>query len=175
MSLILFFAFPAFFLSTFLITMAIQSGFASNLKSYGQSAGYAEQALNAIRVVQAFGQELLEVSNYNKYLNNARTSGVKTHIKSGFAIGFFFFVMFGYYAYAFYTGSWLITKQVTNTNNGKVYTAGDIMSCFFGVVFGVMSLGMATPNIRAITEGRVAGKVAYDVIDRKPKILIDDP
>jgi hypothetical protein len=64
---------------------------------------------------------------------------------------------------------------VTNTNNGKVYTAGDIMSCFFGVVFGVMSLGMATPNIRAITEGRVAGKVAYDVIDRKPKILIDDP
>lgn len=29
----------------------MQSGFMVNLKSYGQSAGYAEQALNAIRVV----------------------------------------------------------------------------------------------------------------------------
>lgn len=34
---------------------------------------------------------------------------------------------------------------------------------------------MATPNIKAITEGKVAGKIAYDVIDRKPKILLDDP
>jgi hypothetical protein len=41
-------------------------------------------------------------------------------------------------------------------------------------VFGVFSLGMATPNIKAITEGKVAGKIAYDVIDRKPRILLDD-
>ncbi len=34
---------------------------------------------------------------------------------------------------------------------------------------------MATPNIKAVTEGRVAGKVAYDVIDRTPRILLDDP
>jgi ATP-binding cassette subfamily B (MDR/TAP) protein 1 len=34
---------------------------------------------------------------------------------------------------------------------------------------------MATPNIKAITEGKVAGKVAYDIIDRTPKILLDDP
>jgi hypothetical protein len=34
------------------------------MKAYGQSAGYAEQALNAIRVVVAFGQENREVHNY---------------------------------------------------------------------------------------------------------------
>lgn len=49
------------------------------------------------------------------------------------------------------------------------------MACFFGIVFGVFSLGMGTPNIKAITEGKVAGKIAYDIIDRKPKILLDDP
>ena len=91
------------------------------------------------------------------------------------AIAGFFFVMFAYYAYAFYFGSVLIVKQIENTNSGKVYTSGDILSCFFGVVFGVFSLGMATPNIKAITEGRVAGKVAYDIIDRVPRILMDDP
>lgn len=40
------------------------------------------------------------------------------------------------------------------------------MSCFFGVVFGAMSIGMATPNIKAVAEGRVAGKMAYEIIER---------
>ena len=108
------------------------------------------------------------MANYEKYLGRARTTGVKTHMKSSLALAGFFFVMFAYYAYAFYTGSWLVYKQVNNSNSDKIYSAGDIMSCFFGVVFGVFSLGMATPNIKAVTEGRVAGKMAYEIIDRKP-------
>jgi hypothetical protein len=34
---------------------------------------------------------------------------------------------------------------------------------------------MAAPNIKAVTEGRIAGKAAYDLIERTPKILLDDP
>jgi len=55
MSLILLAFFPFVFLMSHIITVVMQSGFSQNLKSYGQSAGFAEQALNAIRVVQAFG------------------------------------------------------------------------------------------------------------------------
>ena len=61
-----------------------------------------------------------------------------------------------------------------NPKFDRDYSNGDILACFFGVVFGVFSLGMGTPNIKAITEGKVAGKIAYDVIDRKPRILLDD-
>jgi ATP-binding cassette, subfamily B (MDR/TAP), member 1 len=59
---------------------------------------------------------------------------------------------------------------VENSNSGKVYNIGDILSCFFGIVFGVMSLGMASPQLKSITEGKVAGKMAYDIIDREPLI-----
>lgn len=38
------------------------------MQSYSQSAGYAEQALSAIRIVVSFGQEALEIQNYNTYL-----------------------------------------------------------------------------------------------------------
>lgn len=38
-----------------------------------------------------------------------------------------------------------------------------------------MSIGMATPNIKAIAEGKVAAKMAFDIIDRVPKIKLDDP
>jgi ATP-binding cassette subfamily B (MDR/TAP) protein 1 len=34
---------------------------------------------------------------------------------------------------------------------------------------------MAGPSIKAVTEGKVAGKLAYDIIDRKPEIDQDDP
>jgi len=54
-SFILFGAFPIIVLATALIGKSIEAGTRDNLKAYGQSAGYAEQALNAIKVVQAFG------------------------------------------------------------------------------------------------------------------------
>ena len=62
-----------------------------------------------------------------------------------------------------------------NSNFGELYTSGDILACFFGILFGVFSLGMAGPNIKCVTEGRIAGKAAYDIIEREPKIKIDDP
>jgi len=34
----------------------------------------------------------------------------------------------------------------------------------------MFSMGMATPNLKAVAEGRVAGKMAFDIIDRKPLI-----
>ncbi|CDW86367.1 abc transporter [Stylonychia lemnae] len=157
-------SFPIFILfgNTYLITVAMQSGFMQNLRSYGQSAGYAEQALNAIKVVQAYGMETTEMLNYNKYLGKARTTAG------------FFFSLFGYYGYALYTGSWLVTEKVTNSRTHDPYNAGDIIACLFGVVFGVFSLGSATPNIKAVTEGRVAGKMVYELIDRVPAIKLDD-
>ena len=54
-----------------------------------------------------------------------------------------------------------------------MYNSGDILCCFYGIVFGVFALGMSTPNIKAITEGLVAGKSAYEIIDREPNILLD--
>lgn len=174
MSLILLAAFPVMFIMTGSLMKAMKTGFTENMKAYGQSAGYAEQALNAIRVVQAFSQERTEMRNYERHLNRAKEVGLGTHRKTAIALASFGFVIFGYYAYGFYTGSWLITKQVENSNSGEVYNIGDVLSCFFGIVFGVMALGMASPQLKSITEGRVAGKMAFDIIDRVPKIKLDE-
>lgn len=72
-------------------------------------------------------------------------------------------------------GSVWIYKEFRNDTFNRTYTAGDILSCFFGVVFGMFSMGMATPNLKAVTEGKVAGKMAFDIINRVPSILQDDP
>jgi ATP-binding cassette subfamily B (MDR/TAP) protein 1 len=121
-------------------------------------------------VVVAYGQEVKEQKNYAKYLDRARKAGIKTHLKGGVVMAMFFSSIFGIYAYSFYMGSVWIYNGFENQTFGRVYSAGDILSCFFGIVFGMFSIGMATPNIKAVTEGRVAGKMAFDIIDRKPSI-----
>jgi len=81
-------------------------------------------------------------------------------------MAFFFSIIFGSYAYAFYLGSVWIEHDIYNHTYKRPYRAGEIMSCFFGVVFGMFSLGTATPNIKAVIEGRAAGKMAFDIIER---------
>ena len=74
------------------------------------------------------------------------------------------------YAYSFFLGSIWIEKQYYNHALKRNYQAGDVMSCFFGAIFGMFSLGMITPNIKAIEEGKVAGKAVFDIIEREPAI-----
>jgi len=174
-SLILLIYFPVMLIAAIGVGMSFSVGFSENMKAYGQSAGYAEQALNAIKVVFAFGQEEKEAQNYEKYLNRARKVGVKTHFWGGLATGFFFFSLYGYFTWALFSGSYMITWKEMNDNTGKLYSSGDILACFLGIVYGVFSLGLAAPNVQSLTEGRVAGKMAFDIIDRHPAIPLNDP
>jgi len=59
---------------------------------------------------------------------------------------------------------------VYNSSRGEEYTAGTILLCFYGILWGFQSLGMTSPNLKAIEEARVAGKRAFDVIERVPAI-----
>lgn len=72
LSLIILAIFP--FLIILIMTQStIQKKQGANImKSYSQSAGYAEQALGSIKVVHTYGQELLEASIYSKYLGKVR-------------------------------------------------------------------------------------------------------
>ena len=60
----------------------------------------------------------------------------------------------------------MITGRVNNSGTGKTYTAGDIMSCFLGLVYGIFSLAIVIPNFKGLNEARIAGKLAYDIIEK---------
>jgi len=70
-TLILFGMAPIIAATGVLMAVSMEDGFKEQMKSYGQSAGYAEQALQAIQVVNTYGQEALESKNYEKYLLRA--------------------------------------------------------------------------------------------------------
>ena len=71
-------------------------------------------------------------------------------------------------------GSVVMLKPDIKNNKGDPYSGGDVFACMFGVVFGVFSMGPVAPNIKCVVEGRIAGKLAYQVIDRVPQIPVND-
>lgn len=55
LTLILLVALPALAMTGVGMAVAMQSGMIEQMRAYSQSAGYAEQALSAIRVVHIYG------------------------------------------------------------------------------------------------------------------------
>ena len=165
---------PVVFVGMGFFTSVMQNNQKSALIAYGQSGGYAEQALNAIRIVVSFGQEQLEIRNYNKFLEQVRILGQKQGLTLGISLGFFFFCIYLDYAFSFCMGAVWVEKGYWNHAEDRTYTGGDTMACFFGVLIGLFALGGSGPGIMALGMAKGAGKSAFDVIDREPKIKQDD-
>ena len=99
MTLIMFGFFPIMMLIGASTAAALKGGIIAEMKAYTQSAGYAEQALSAVRVVHTYGQESLELRNYSKYLSRASEKQKETAFKAalGGAVGHaLFFALEGY-------------------------------------------------------------------------------
>lgn len=146
----------------------------ASTKAYGQSAGYAEQALAAIRIVVSFGQEDLEIKNYTTYLQKVKEAGHKAAFTSGLSMGFFMFCIYLCYAYAFLIGAYWMDKPYWNHAEDRDYMSGDVIGVFFGVLIGLFSLGGTAPAINSVNAAKTTGSLVFGIIDRKVPIQQDD-
>ena len=123
----------------------------------------------------SFGQETLEIKNYNRFLQRSWESGDKSALSIGMSTGFFNFSIYLCYGYAFLVGAYWIDRPYWNHAESRDYLAGDVIGCFFGVLIGLFSLGGAGPAITSVNIAKATGKVVFDIIDRKVPINQDDP
>ncbi len=164
---------PMFMIGMAVFAGSIKARITKTMKAYGQSAGFAEQSLQAIRVVVAFGMEKTEIESYNRFLTRVQEQGGKADVTTGCSLGFFLFAIYCAYSYAFLMGGVWVNEGFYNDANDRPYQAGDSISVFFGVLFGLFALSSAGPSFNAVAEGKAAGKLAFDIIDRVPAINQD--
>lgn len=118
------------------------------MKAYAQSAGYAEQALQSVRVVHTYGNEILEYNNYSKYLDRARIQQRKSSRYVACSYALLFGLIYAFYACALYFGGLLRWEEIREGD--RLYTGGRIITIMFAIVFGAMQLGAAGPAITAM-------------------------
>jgi len=86
--------------------------------------------------VHTYGNELLEIKNYVKYLASAKQKKIDSSIWSSFAFAALFGVIFCFYAYSLYFGGVLRWEEIKE--NGELYTGGKVLAIMFCIMFGAM-------------------------------------
>ena len=162
---------PVFMIGMIIFGNAIKKHTIKMLKAYGQSAGYAEQALSAIRVVVAFGMERTEKNSYARYLGKVKDAGNNSACSLGLSLGFFLFSIYIAYSWAFFMGGLWVELGIWNHTYDRVYMAGDSIAVFFGVLFGLFALSSTGPAFNTIAEGKAAGKLAFDEVIKRTPII----
>lgn len=61
-------------------------------------------------------------------------------------------------------------EKITEGADNKEYTGGMVIAIMFSVIFGAFNLGGAVPHSKSLAEGRIAGKMAWKIMEAVPKV-----
>ncbi|XP_034242655.1 ATP-dependent translocase ABCB1-like isoform X2 [Thrips palmi] len=147
--------------SGFLARVAASSAAREQMK-YAIAGGIADEVLNCIRTVAAFGAQDREAKRYENALEKGRWMAMKKYYYLAVGLGVVFFVTYASYGLAFWYGSQLI--------GAGVVTPGSVFTVFFSVMAGAFSLGNALPFINAVSTAIGAASNVFNIIDRVPNI-----
>ncbi|GAV01568.1 hypothetical protein RvY_12259 [Ramazzottius varieornatus] len=135
---------------------------------YAQAGSVAEEALSSIRTVAALGAEDRIVAKYTVNLQNAKRTGIKKGFIFGTGMGFFWLVIYCAYCVAFWYGAKLVRDSL---RSGSLrYDGGTILTVFFAVLIGALSLGNAAPSLQEFSIARGVAALVYELIDRTPPV-----
>eukprot|EP01113_Clastostelium_recurvatum_P023245 TRINITY_DN2777_c0_g1_i3.p1 TRINITY_DN2777_c0_g1~~TRINITY_DN2777_c0_g1_i3.p1 ORF type:complete len:384 (-),score=127.08 TRINITY_DN2777_c0_g1_i3:154-1305(-) len=134
-----------------MISGGISSKFLAQLTKKGQDAyasagSVAEEDFSSIRTVVMFSGEEKEVSRFERALDRALMFGRTKGWYTGGGIGIMMFILNGLFGLGLWYGGKLISDGTWNPVNSAPYTAGDVITVFFAIMMGSMSIGQAAPS-----------------------------
>ena len=116
-----------------------------------------------------YGREALEIKNYVKYLSKVNEVNKRFARNFSLSLALLLCLIFLFYGYALGLGSWLRVSE-KKAYDGKLYSGGAIVGIMSAVITASFALAGSAQNMKVITEAKIAGKMAYDVIDAKPDV-----
>ena len=149
--------------------------------AYNEAGGGAAEALGNIRTVLALGAEKRLAAVYRSKLVAAEGTAIKRWWDTAVMAGIIALVMWCTYALGLWFGSKLIADDMaakayctyrTNADGDfeapdgdRCITGGDVMICFFCVLFGGLNLGQAGPGIVALTLAKKEASKIFRIIN----------
>ncbi|XP_077998882.1 ATP-dependent translocase ABCB1-like isoform X2 [Glandiceps talaboti] len=145
-----------------LMAKVITSFATKEQEAYAGAGSVAEEVLSCIRTVTCFNGQRKERQRYESELVKARTLGVRKAFTTGASMCITFVVMFGAYALAFWYGPTLVAKGELN--------GGEVLTVFFCVMIGSMSIGNIGPNVQFVATAKGAAGTLMEIIENEPEI-----
>ncbi|XP_055959663.1 ABC transporter B family member 21-like isoform X2 [Mercurialis annua] len=155
-------AIPIIVLFGAISSICISKMAARGQNSYAEAATVVEQTIGSIRTVASFTGEKRAINDYNMHLQTAYKSGVREGVVAGIGFGAVVLVIVSTFGMAVWFGAKMILE--------KGYTGGQVVSVVLVVLTSSMSLGRASPSLRAFAAGQAAAYKMFETINRKSEI-----
>ncbi|ESW26476.1 hypothetical protein PHAVU_003G122600 [Phaseolus vulgaris] len=162
LSLVLLSSLPLLVLSGSIMSFAFAKMASRGQAAYSEAATLVERTIGSIRTVASFTGEKQAIAQYNQYLTKAYRVGVQEGLTGGFGFGFVRLFIYCTYGLTIWFGGKMVIE--------KGYTGGQVISVFFAVLTGSMSLGQTSPSLAAFAAGQAAAFKMFETIKRQPDI-----
>ena len=149
---------------------ALRSGIIMGRKTFEKAGGIAEEMLYNIKTVTSFANFDYEMKRFNKKIETCFMLDKGTVLRMAGAICGLIFFMNSTFVVAFLYGRRLILHNEKNSNTGKPFTGGNVMTVIFSTVMAIMSIGLIAPNLKIIQEACIASSDYFTLYERKPEI-----
>ncbi|PNY04010.1 ABC transporter B family member 11-like protein [Trifolium pratense] len=130
--------------------------------AYSEAAIIVERITGSIRTVASFTGEKQAIAQYNQSLTKAYKIGVQEGLAIGLGFGSARLLVYCTYALTVWFGGKMVLE--------KGYTGGQVISVFFAILTGSLSLGQAFPCLTAFAAGQAAAFNMFETIKRRPEI-----
>ena len=157
---------PLILVTVCFMLVALKSGIVLSRKTYEKAGGIAEEMLYNIKTVASFANFEFETNRFNEKIEVCYQIELKTILKLGFCIGFMMFFLNCTMFIALIYGRTLIQKEY-NSNKGRNFTGGDVITVTFCTLMGVMGIGMVSPNIKVVQESCTATSDYFTLYERE--------
>jgi len=169
-ALIILLTIPFSFIGIFCYLMVNSKAATVESKNYEKAASISNEAIENISTVLSLNGQDHEQDLFMKEMINTMKAGIKFNCIAALFFGLFMFMLSSVYGFGFWVGAQIIKGRVYNINAGRDYQASDIMTIFFCVISGCMSLGAIGPNLFSVTKGKLAAARMIEVINMPIKI-----
>jgi len=151
------------------LIMSMRNGIILSRRTWSSAGGMAEEMLYNIKTVASFANFDYELNKFYQKIETVWRMDLKNSWKFGLAIGLIKFFLDICIFIGFIYGRTLI-KIDYNSNKGRDFTGGDIISATFCTLIGISAIGMIAPNIKTIQEACSSFSDYYSLYHRKPEI-----
>ncbi|CAM9155268.1 unnamed protein product [Pylaiella littoralis] len=140
-------------------------------KRNAAAGGAAEEAISSIRTVVTFSGEKRESKRYEERLEEAMETSIESGIGFAKALAVMMFIIFCSYGLGMWYGATEVARDLRRGCTGAdCKTGGDVLTVFWAILNGAMSIGQMGPNLQAVTEARSAAGHFLAVCGRKSSI-----
>ena len=160
---------PIILFFTMFLMLALRKGIVLARKTWETAGGIAEEMLYNIKTVASFANFEYELKRFYEKVEVVWSIDLINSCKLGFSVGFIIFFLNLCIFIAFIYGRTLIKKDY-NTNKGRDFTGGDVISAAFCTLMGIAGIGMIAPNIKTIQESCSAASDYFNLYERRPEM-----